>query len=350
MIEAPGSMRLGLKVPPGWYDLHVHTRWSRDSPSRPASIAKWAKRRGLAGLAVTDHGETLGYREVCRAAERFGLAVIPGEEIKTSRGEIIGLNLSDWVRQNMDPLETADEIVEHGGLITVPHPGDWTRKNAMSAATVREISHKIHALEASNSRSPMESNRRAQRLAAELGLPWTGGSDGHLALEVGRSAVLIGDGGQVVALKMPRMSGALLAPISHAVKLLKHRLARLPDFVHDASKAFPSGISAAVATPPGWEIWLVSGGRAFMVGAHGGKTRILREASLDELEDPVALWTSGAPGGWRKLSLVGWPGDSGLAVVDCHESKVTHLVIRRGSEVVPLPTRGLRLAEFKPSA
>ncbi len=344
VIEAPGSMRLSLKVPPGWYDLHLHTRWSRDSPSRPASIVKWAKRRDLAGLAVTDHGETLGYVDVRRAAERFGLVVIPGEEIKTSRGELIGLNLSDWVRQNRDPLETVDEIVEQGGLVTVPHPGDWTRKNAMGEATVREVSSKVHALEAANSRSPVESNRRAQRLAVELGLPWTAGSDAHLALEVGRSAVLIGEGGRVLAVRMPRLSGALLAPISHAVKLMKHRLARLPDFVHDASKAFPSGVSAALATPPGWEVWLVSGGRAYMVEAHGGRAHILREASLEELEDPVALWTSGASAGWRRLTLRGWPGDSGLAVVDCHESRVTHLVVSRGSEVVPLPTRGLRPA------
>ncbi len=343
MVEAPEWMRLDLDVPPGWYDLHVHTRWSRDSPSKPVAIAKWARRRGLAGLAVTDHGETLAYAEVKRAAEELGLVVIPGEEIKTSRGEVIGLNLSDWVRQNRNPLETVDEIREQGGLVIVPHPGDRTRKNAMSAATVREISHRLHALEASNSRSPREANRRARRLAVELGLPWTAGSDGHLAFEVGRSAVLLGEDGRVLAVRLPKVSGAILAPVSHAVKLMRHRLARLPDFIHDASKAFPSGVSAALATPPGWEAWLVSGGRAYMVEAHGGRARVLREASLDELEDPVALWTSSDAGGWRRFKLEGWPGDTGLAVVDCHESRVTHLVVRRGTEIIPLSTRGLRL-------
>lgn len=344
VIEAPDGMRLKLDVPPGWYDLHLHTMWSRDSPSRPSSVARWASRRGLSGLAVTDHGETLAFRDLRRAAERFGIAVIPGEEIKTSGGEVIGLNLSDWVRQNRDPLETVEEIREQGGLVTVPHPGDWTRKNAMRLEGVREIAQAIDAVEGANSRSPRESNRRARSLALELGLPWTAGSDGHLALEVGRAAVLLGEGGRVLAVREPRLTGAILAPVSHAVKLMKHRLARLPDFIHDASKALPSGVSAALATPPGWEAWLVSGGRAYMVEAHGGRARVIGEAPLDDLSDPVALWTSGVPGPWAELRVEGWPGDSGLAVVDCHESKVTHLVVLRGGEVVPLPTRGLSLA------
>ncbi|RLG48672.1 MAG: metal-dependent phosphoesterase, partial [Thermoproteota archaeon] len=72
----------------GWFDLHVHTRWSRDSLLDPREAAEAARRRGLAGIAITDHGEVLGCSE---AMEVEGVAVIPGQEVRTAEGDLIVL-------------------------------------------------------------------------------------------------------------------------------------------------------------------------------------------------------------------------------------------------------------------
>ena len=344
-IEAPVWMRLPLDLPPGWYDLHVHTRWSRDSRSTGRSLVKWAKRRGLRGLAVTDHGETLGYLEVDEYARKEGLVAVRGEEIKTSAGELMALGISDWVRQNLTPEETIDLIREQGGIVVVPHPGDRTRKNAMSLEVVRSLADRLHALEGANSRSPSSYNSRAAQLALELRLPWTAGRDCHLSFEVGRGAVLIGEGGRVLAIRRPFVSGALLAPISHIVKLSRKRLARLPDYLHDASRALRTPVDSVVAALPRWILWLISGEMAYRVAAPGGPPRVLEEIHASEISADRIFKLIGGSSPLvqaERLVLDGWPGDEGYAVVDCHEAKVTYFVVRRGEEAVPVPASEIR--------
>jgi len=336
-------MRLPLDLPPGWYDLHVHTRWSRDSQSTGKSLVKWAKRRGLRGLAVTDHGETLGYLEVEEWARREELVVVRGEEIKTSAGELMALGISEWVRQNLTPEETIDLIREQGGIVVVPHPGDRTRKNAMSLDVVRSLANRLHALEGANSRSPPSYNSQAARLALELRLPWTAGSDCHISFEVGRGAVLMGEGGRVLAIRRPWISGAILAPISHVIKLSRHRLARLPDYLHDASKALSAPVGLVVTALPGWSVWLISNGRAYRVAAPGGPVRILDESPVSAIPATRVFALLGTPLRAEKLTLEGWPGDPGYAVIDCHEAKVAYFVVRRGGKIVPIPA-----SEIKP--
>ena len=42
------------------YDLHVHSKYSSDGFVEPEKIVKTAEKRGLAGIAITDHDTIKG--------------------------------------------------------------------------------------------------------------------------------------------------------------------------------------------------------------------------------------------------------------------------------------------------
>ena len=80
------------------YDLHMHTTYSRDGAIRPADAIRIAKKRKLDGIAITDHNTIRGGMEAQKLPPN-GLDIICGAEMKTDRGDVIGLFLN-----GRDPL------------------------------------------------------------------------------------------------------------------------------------------------------------------------------------------------------------------------------------------------------
>ncbi|QZY56813.1 PHP domain-containing protein [Crassaminicella profunda] len=67
----------------GRVDMHVHTSAS-DGILSPTEIVDWAKKRGLKGVAITDHDTIDGIKEAIRASEQYdNFLVIPGIEFST---------------------------------------------------------------------------------------------------------------------------------------------------------------------------------------------------------------------------------------------------------------------------
>jgi len=64
------------------FDLHTHTRAS-DGLLSPRELVVLAKRRSLAGIAVTDHDTVDGLGEALTTSEEEGYPVIPGVELTT---------------------------------------------------------------------------------------------------------------------------------------------------------------------------------------------------------------------------------------------------------------------------
>lgn len=62
------------------YDLHVHTNWS-DGSMPVEEAVEFAARRGLAGLAVSDHDSMEMVGRARRRAASLGLTVIPAAEL-----------------------------------------------------------------------------------------------------------------------------------------------------------------------------------------------------------------------------------------------------------------------------
>ena len=108
------------------YDLHTHTKYSSDGILEPEKIVEIARRKGLSGIAITDHNTIKGSLKA-KKYETDDFQVICGSEISTERGEVIGLFLSDEI-QSESFLDVVDEIKEQDGVVVLPHPFDRYKK------------------------------------------------------------------------------------------------------------------------------------------------------------------------------------------------------------------------------
>jgi len=75
-----------------YIDLHTHTYYS-DGTDDVKSVVRASKLKGNEVLAITDHDVLEGYNEAEREGRKWGIEVIPGVEVTTSRYHILGLNV-----------------------------------------------------------------------------------------------------------------------------------------------------------------------------------------------------------------------------------------------------------------
>src|SRR3972149_11475656 len=100
-------------------DLHVHTTYSRDSIITPEDLVFYARKRGLNAVAVTDHNQVEGAKKI--AAETDFL-IIPGTEVSSRDGHIIGLNVNEVIPRGLSADETVDRIHNASGIAIACHP------------------------------------------------------------------------------------------------------------------------------------------------------------------------------------------------------------------------------------
>lgn len=162
-------------------DLHMHTHHSKDCTMPTAEVLRLCKARGMDGIAVTDHNSLAGGLEAAAIAPP-GLLIIPGEEVKSSEGEIIGLFLREEIPGGLTPEETAGRIRAQGGVVVVPHPFDPIRKSPLRTPALERLvaAGLVDAIEVLNARMALRShNLRGAEFAARHNLPGTAGSDAH---------------------------------------------------------------------------------------------------------------------------------------------------------------------------
>ncbi|WP_292521929.1 PHP domain-containing protein [Methanoculleus sp.] len=158
-------------------DLHIHSKYSFDSLLSPRTILKVAKKKGLTGIAVTDHNTIRGGLEVRKINKDKDFTVIVGSEIQTEIGDIIGLCINEEIRSRV-AVDVIEEIKDQGGVIVLPHPFRGHKLN-------QYIIEQFDAIEVLNGRSTPEENNKALELAKGYNKPFTAGSDAHFAVEIG---------------------------------------------------------------------------------------------------------------------------------------------------------------------
>ncbi len=166
------------------YDLHVHSKYSRDSVLSPEKIISIAKRRNLDGVAITDHNTIKGGLAASKLNKSKDFDVIIGTEIKSEYDDIIGLFLSEEIRARTF-TEVVDEIHDQGGLCVLAHP--YRRYKFPE----RLVEH-VDLVEGFNARSSKNENNRAVALAQTFRKPMTAGSDAHLSFEIRRGRTYVG--------------------------------------------------------------------------------------------------------------------------------------------------------------
>lgn len=168
-------------------DMHIHTKYSADCKLNIEDIIKIARKRELNGIAITDHNTTKGAFKAKKLANKFnGFQIIPGEEITTDKGEVIGYFLNKEIKRG-SLFEVIEEIKNQGGLISIPHPFDNLRKNSINNKSILdEIKKDIDFIEI-NARCFSFYNKTAKDFADKNNIPLIGGSDAHFLREVGRA-------------------------------------------------------------------------------------------------------------------------------------------------------------------
>jgi predicted metal-dependent phosphoesterase TrpH len=170
-------------------DLHLHTEHSFDCAVPVVELLDYAEAQGLGAIAVTDHNVFSGAQEAVELARRRRLVVIPGEEVKTRTGEVIGLFLQEEIRRGMTMEETIAAIRDQGGVVYLPHPFDRLH-TIPDASTLHRLLAEIDVFEAYNARLLFEGmNDEALRFARKYNLTMGAGSDAHVLQGVGTGLV-----------------------------------------------------------------------------------------------------------------------------------------------------------------
>ena len=171
-------------------DLHVHSQFSADSVADPEEIVAIARKKGLHGLAITDHNtsECVDYFLQKGLMHPDGLPVdnfliLPGQEITTSEGHLLALGISLPNLKGISPQEAIEIIHSKGGLAIPPHPYDLFRAGLRE--NILETLN-FDALEVFNAATTFKCyNRRAFDYAKKRGLAMTAASDAHHPEAVG---------------------------------------------------------------------------------------------------------------------------------------------------------------------
>ena len=170
-------------------DLHLHTDHSYDCAIPVGDLLDHAEASGLGAIAVTDHNVFDGAREAAALAADRPLTVIPGEEVKTDRGEVIGLFLEEEIPRGMPMAETIAAIREQGGLVYLPPPFDRLH-TIPDARTLHRHLAEIDVFEVYNARLLRDAfNDEALRFARKYNLTMGAGSDAHVLQGVGTGLV-----------------------------------------------------------------------------------------------------------------------------------------------------------------
>ncbi len=165
-------------------DLHLHSYVSYDSISRPKSIIKEAVKKGIDCLAITDHGEIKAYKELKKLADDKDILVIKGIEVKSKKGDIIGLNVKKKIPEGLSVQETIKRIKQQGGFVIIPHPFFRYYK---FKGSLKEILDQVDAIEILNGAISKKANHQALKFVIKNHFPFTAGSDAHSACFVGET-------------------------------------------------------------------------------------------------------------------------------------------------------------------
>jgi len=158
-------------------DLHIHSQYSEDGAGTPSEIVKILKKKGLNGMAITDHNTVEGGLSAIKVAS-IDFVVIPGIEISTKDGHIIALNVKKNIPCGLTVEETIEKIIDMSGTPIVPHL--YRSMSGIKEKKLKNIIKKIPAIEVFNSCSVSQTNLKTMKIAKKYNLGGTGGSDSHI--------------------------------------------------------------------------------------------------------------------------------------------------------------------------
>jgi predicted metal-dependent phosphoesterase TrpH len=179
----------------GLADLHIHSIHSYDGTSTiPAILKHTAENTHLNVIAITDHDSMDGVNQALDLAPAYGLEVIPGCEISSADGHVLGLFLKNRVPAGLSLIETLLLIGEQGGLAVAAHPMARGTSSLSFEVIQQACNHPFASkilvgVEAFNGGLVYtRSNRSIAEQSSHLPLSQVGNSDAHILQMIGQGA------------------------------------------------------------------------------------------------------------------------------------------------------------------
>ena len=170
-------------------EFHCHTFFSKDSLTSPDKILESCYKKGINRIVITDHNTIAG---ALQAHSLDPETVIIGEEIMTTKGEILAAFVQEEIPAGLDPFLVIKLLREQNAFISVAHPFDIWRSGHWGIDDLLQIIPFIDAIEIFNARCMLPKfNTQAQQFARENDLAGTVGSDAHTAFEVGKASMIL---------------------------------------------------------------------------------------------------------------------------------------------------------------
>lgn len=167
--------------------FHVHSNYSNDSLLSLEKIAQIAKKNKIDVVILADHNNLAPNNEINKIKD---VKIIPGEEIKTNQGEIIGIFLKEKIKSNLSLEETIKKIKEQNGLVVVPHPFDLVRVKRIKKNVLLRNLEKIDLIEIFNSRTFFNClDKKAENFAEKYRKNKIVGSDAHSQFELNKAII-----------------------------------------------------------------------------------------------------------------------------------------------------------------
>lgn len=164
------------------YDLHVHTKYSGDSPCKVESAIEAGKKKGLSGIAISDHDTTKGVKEARKISKNKNFLIVPGIEISSADGHILGLGIEKPIPSNLSASKTVELIRKTGGVAIATHPF------CLDPKPFSPLKAEFDAIETLNPRRYI-GNHLAKGYADRFDIPPFAGSDAHFHDEIGLAGV-----------------------------------------------------------------------------------------------------------------------------------------------------------------
>lgn len=184
------------------FDFHVHSFFSKDACNSPEDLIASAQKRGLSGIAITDHDSCEAHEYLRGRSIPDNFLVIPGVEVSTAEGHMLCIGATLPYLKKQPASRVFEEIKKAGGMAIPAHPYDQWR------AGIREEildTLPLETLEVFNAATSEKSNAKALAYARKRGLGMTAGSDAHHCSAVGVSATEL----DVEELTVPAVLAAL---------------------------------------------------------------------------------------------------------------------------------------------
>jgi len=172
-------------------DLHVHTLpFSNDSVLEFPGVIKHARKSGLDGFCVTEHGNFWDIKKLAKLSEEYNFLLIPGVELSCDDFHFLVFGLEEYSHGLWMPYKLRETVDNAGGVMILAHPARrrYFKNSDMDTVMERFLRQSfleyVDIVEVLNGRSSDAENEFALELSRKLDLKGTGGSDAHTLSDI----------------------------------------------------------------------------------------------------------------------------------------------------------------------